>query len=157
MMDISNKLSAVLAALPMSVGLFSKTGRVLGRAGGRMAGLHRDIAPSQDAREADRWRFIDKDGASIPRTQWASARALRGECNDAGMVGSFWQRERHAVRVTCVPTFTPGSDVAMVAFLQFLDAPTRCAEGSHQDLQQRLIRELASAIASKWQEPQLAI
>ncbi len=151
MTDISHKLAAVLEGLPVSVGLFSRTGRILGRAGGRMAGLHRDIAPSQDSREAARWSFVDERGATISRTNWASARALRGECDDAGLVGSFWQGEKHPVRVTCVPTCSPGSEVAAVAFLQFLNTPTRCAEGSHQELQQRLIRELAKALASSWQ------
>jgi hypothetical protein len=155
MTAISRELATVLDNLPVSVGLFSRTGRVLGRAGGRNAGLLRDIAPSQDSYEATRWRFVDKTGAAIPRTQWASARALRGEHNDAGIVGSFWNREPHAVRVTCVPTFAPDSDVAFVSFLQFLNAPTRCAEGSHQDLQKRLIRELAAALASSWR-PTLA-
>lgn len=156
MTDIAHKLALVLDRLPVSVGLFSRTGHVLGRMGGRVAVLRRDIVPSQDAREAARWRFVDEGGVAIPRNQWASARALRGECNVAGMIGTFWQQEPHPVRVTCVPTFAAGSDVAFVGFLQFLDAPTRPAEGSDQDLQQRLIRELASAIASSWQGQKLA-
>jgi hypothetical protein len=156
MADLSFQLAAVLGKLPVSVGLFSRTGHVLGRMGGKMAGLFDDIAPSQDAPETVRWRFVDKRGAVIPRYEWPSARALRGEYDAEGMVGSFWQGERHAVRVTCVPTFAPDSEVAFVAFLEFLDAPMPSAAGSHQDLQQKLIRELASAIASSWPKPQLA-
>jgi len=54
------------------------------------------------------------------------------------------------------PTFGPDSEVAFVAFLEFLDAPMPGAAGSQQDLQQKLIRELAAASASSWPKPQLA-
>lgn len=156
MTDISHKLASVLDSLPVAIGLFSKTGRVLGKAGGRFAGLGRGIAPSQDPREAARWRFLDARGAAIPRTHWASARALRGEYDAKGMVGTFWHREPHVIKVTCVPTFSANSDVAIVSFLQFLDTPTRAADGSDQDLQQRLIHELASAFAASRRGRQLA-
>ncbi|MEQ1784791.1 MAG: hypothetical protein ABMA14_25880 [Hyphomonadaceae bacterium] len=153
MTDLSHKLGTVLAGPPICVGLFSQTRRVLGRMGGRMAGLHRNILPSQDPREAARWRFVDDRRAVIPRTHWASARALRGEWNDEGLVSSVWQGELPPVRVTCVPTVDRDSDVAGVSFLQFLDPSVA---DDTQTLQQRLIRELASAVSSNWQRSQPA-
>lgn len=154
MSDIHLHLAAVLEELPIAIALVSPSGRLLGKAGG-MADMLGDTVASQDPREAARWSFRDESGSAIPRTLWPSARALRGEYDDEGMLGCLWKGERQPVRVTCVPTLSSGSDVAAVAFLQFLDAPTRSAEGSHQELQQRLIRELAKAVSSSWRAPTL--
>lgn len=155
MIDLSQKLAAVLDELPIAVALVSRTGRFLGKAGG-MANLLGDVVPSHNASEVRRWSFLDECGAAIPPNLWPVARALRGEANYAGLVGTVWHGEQHRVRVTCVPTSAPDSEVAAVSFLQFLDAPARSADGSDQELQQRLIRELAKAVATGWQNLQLA-
>ena len=78
MTDIVLKLSAVLERLPVAIGLVSSTGHFVGKAGG-MAGILDRMDPSHDVREATRWSFKDRRGAAIPRSEWPSARALRGE------------------------------------------------------------------------------
>jgi hypothetical protein len=51
-----------------------------------------------------------------------------------------------------MPVVNTSSDVAAVTFMQVLDARTRSADGSHQDLQQRMIDELAAAVAASYQD-----
>lgn len=143
--SLSHQLTAVLDQLPVSISLFSRDGRVLGKAGGA-APMFNGIIPALNAQEAARWSFVDRQGAAIPRTQWASARAFRGERNYAGLVGTFRNGEEHKVRVTCLPVSEPDSDVAVVAFLQLLNARSRAVDGSQLDLQARLIDQLAKAV-----------
>ena len=50
--------------------------------------------------------------------------------------------------MTCVPVGDLGSEVAVVAFLQLLNTRSRAVEGSHLDLQQRLIDPLMQALCS---------
>jgi len=47
-----------------------------------------------------------------------------------------------------MPVCDPGSDVAVVAFLQILNARSRSAEGSHMDLQEKLIDQLVLAVSA---------
>ena len=147
MTGISLRLSAVLDKLPVSISLFSPDGHVLSKAGGAAA-MFNGIIPAFDAREAARWSFVDRQGAAIPRTHWASARAFRGERNYAGLIGSFRNGEEHRIKVTCMPVGDLGSEVAVVAFLQLLNTRSRAVEGSHLDLQQRLIDQLMQALCS---------
>ena len=147
MTGISLQLATVLDRLPIAVSLFSRDGQVVGKAGGA-ASMFNGVIPALNAKEASRWTFLDRQGAAIPRTLWASARAYRGERNYAGLIGSYRNGEEHRIRVTCMPVCDPGSDVAVVAFLQILNAQSRSAEGSHMDLQVRLIDQLVSAVSA---------
>lgn len=150
MTGISDQLAAVLDKLPVSISLFSQDGRVLGKAGGA-AQMFNGIIPALDAQEAARWSFVDRKGAAIPRTQWASVRAFRGERDYAGLIGSFRNGEEHKVKVTCIPVGEPDNDVAVVAFLQLLNVRSRAADGCQLDLQQRLIDQLAKAVSDTGQ------
>jgi|JI9StandDraft_2_1071091.scaffolds.fasta_scaffold04256_5 hypothetical protein len=147
MTGISLQLATVLDRLPIAVSLFSRDGQVVGKAGGA-ASMFNGVIPALNAKEASRWTFLDRQGTSIPRTLWASARAYRGERNYAGLIGTYRNGEEHRIRVTCMPVCDPGSDVAVVAFLQVLNAQSRSAEGSHMDLQVRLIDQLVSAVSA---------
>jgi len=150
MTGISHQLAAVLDGLPVSISLFSHVGEVVGKAGGA-ASMFNSIIPALNAQEAARWSFVDRQGAAIPRTQWASARAFRGERDYAGLVGSLRNGEEHKVRVTCVPVSEPDSDVAVVAFLQLLSVRSCAVDGSQLDLQERLIDQLAKAVSDSGQ------
>lgn len=139
----------MLDKLPVAIALVSREGRVIGKTGG-MAPLLGDIVPSHDAREAARWSFHDAQGRAIPPSDWPSGRALRGERNYAGMIGRLLGDDARPIKVVSVPTLRPDSDVAAVTFVQVLDTRTRSAAGSHLDLQQRLIDDLAHSIANGW-------
>lgn len=147
MTGISLQLATVLDRLPIAISLFSRDGQVVGKAGGA-APMFNGVIPALNVQEASRWTFLDRQGSAIPRTLWASARAYRGERNYAGLIGSYRNGEEHRIRVTCMPVCDPGSDVAVVAFLQILNAQSRSTEGSHMDLQVRLIDQLVSAVGS---------
>lgn len=150
MTGISLQLAAVLDRLPISISLFSSDGHVLAKVGGA-APMFNGIIPARDAQEAARWSFVDRHGATVPRTHWASVRAFRGEHDYAGLVGTFRNGEEHKVKVTCIPVCQPGSDVAVIAFLQLLDAQSRATEGSHLELQQKLIDQLVQALGGSVQ------
>lgn len=147
MIGIPLQLETVLDRLPVSVELFSAEGHVLGKAGG-IASMFSDIIPALDAKEAARWSFVDRLGVAIPRTHWASVCALRGERNYAGLIGSFRNGEEHRIRVTCMPVGNLMGEVAGVAFLQLLDAPSRAIAGSDTELQHRLIDHLVQAVSN---------
>lgn len=139
-------LGAVLDELPVAVALVSSSGQVLSKTGG-MRGLLGAYVPSFNALEATRWTFNDASGAAIPVRDWPSGRALRGERHYSGMIGSFIDGEMRKVRVTSMPTFDPMSEVAAVSFVQVLDTRKASAEGSHHDLQEKLIDHLVKAIS----------
>jgi hypothetical protein len=151
MTDIFGKLALILERLPVAVVLVSASGQILGKAGG-MASLLGTMAPSHDVREAKRWAFSDRSGAAIPANLWPTARALRGERLHDGMIGKFLGGDERTVKVISMPVVNTSSDVAAVTFMQVLDARTRSADGSHQDLQQRMIDELAAAVAASYQD-----
>lgn len=151
MTDMSLKLSAVLERLPVAVGLVSSSGHVIGKSGGRASMLGR-MVPSHDPREATRWAFNDRTGAAIPPSQWPTARALRGERHYDGMLGRFRDGEDCPVKVISLPVYAPGSKVAAVFFVQVLETRTPSQDGSHIDLQHRLIDLLARTITSSWNE-----
>lgn len=140
------QLSLVLDRLPVAVGLVARTGRFLGTLGG-MSGRLGKMVPSCSSREAGRWRFTDSRGSAIPPSEWPSGRALRGEQDYAGMVGAFTDGEECPIKVVSIPTLNHASDVACVAFVQFLETRSPSIEGSHHDLQQRLIDQIARSIS----------
>ena len=143
--DIYKRLEAVLEKLPVAVALVSRSGQLIGKTGG-IAGILGDMAPSFDAREAGRWSFADANGPAIPPRDWRSGRALRGERHYAGMIGRFIDAEVRKVKVTSMPTFDPKDEIAAITFVQALDGRSRSADGSHHDLQERLIDELVKAV-----------
>jgi len=151
MTDLSLKLSAVLDRLPVAVALISSTGHLVGKAGGMSEVLGR-MAPSFSPSEARRWSFKDKTGADIPKSEWPSARALRGERHYDGMIGTLHDGEDIPVKVISLPVSAPGSDVAAVSFVQALDTRTPSASGSHLDVQQKLIDALARTITDSWRD-----
>lgn len=150
MTDIAHRLVTVLELLPVAVGLVSSSGRVLGKAGG-MANLLGDMIPSRDAREFVRWTLTDRTGAILPSSQYPSDRALRGEQDYVGAIGTYHDADGdHAVKVISMPTGNSHGDIAAVTFVQLLDTKNRSIDGSHFDLQQKLIDNLAQAVASGW-------
>jgi hypothetical protein len=155
MTDIVLKLSAVLERLPVAIGLVSSTGHFVGKAGG-MAGILGRMDPSHDAREATRWSFNDRRGAAIPRSEWPSARALRGERHYDGMIGRLHDGDERPIKVISLPVHSPGSRVAAFVFVQVLENRTPSSDGSHYDLQHRLIDELAKSLAGGWSAPETA-
>ncbi len=147
MLDLSSRLAAVLDELPVAIGLVSPTGRLISKSGGMVSLLGKHV-PSFDPREAGRWDFRDAGGSAIPASDWPSGRALRGERHYEGMVGTFIDGEIRKVKIISMPVLDPTHKVGAITFLQALDAKGRSAEGSHHDLQRRLIDELAKAVAA---------
>lgn len=143
--DLYKRLEAVLERLPVAVALVSRSGELIGKTGG-ISGLLGKMAPSFDAREAGRWSFADARGSAIPRADWPSGRALRGERHYAGMIGKFLDGEVRKIKVTSMPTFDPKDEIAAITFVQAFDNRSRSADGSHHDLQERLIDELVKAV-----------
>lgn len=155
MLDLSLRLAAVLAELPVAVALVSPTGRLISKTG-NMIGLLGKYAPSVDAREASRWSFKDAGGSAIPVADWPTGRALRGERHYDGMIGTFIDGDHVKVKVISMPVFDPSNDVAAITFLQALDTKGRSAEGSHRDLQHRLIDELVKSMSDAYARDALA-
>src|SRR5690606_10938898 len=98
--------------------------------------------------EADRWDFRDRTGSAIPAIDWPSGRALRGERNYEGMIGTFIDGESRKIKIISMPTFDPSKELGAITFLQAVDGRGRSAEGSHTDLQHRLIDELVRAVGA---------
>ncbi len=144
--DISHQIAALLERLPLAVTLIDASGTHVAKVG-NLSGLLGAVIPSRDPREAKRWSFTDRNGAAIPLADWPSARALRGEMLPSGMIGRFQNDGEHLIKVTSVPTFSM-KGVAAVTFLQRLDQPGRCADGSHLDLEQRFIETLVKAVSA---------
>lgn len=150
MADISIRLAAVLDELPIAIALVSPSGQFLGKAGG-MSRILGDMIPSYDPNNINRWRFTDAAGAVIPPTDWPTPRALRGERIDTGMLATYRDTTcERRMKVISMPTQDPEGEIAAIYFLQVLDAPTRSANGSLHDLQQKLIDELAQAVVAGW-------
>ncbi|RYZ02750.1 MAG: hypothetical protein EON61_15760 [Alphaproteobacteria bacterium] len=147
MLDLSLRLATVLDGLPVAIGLVSPKGRLIGKIGS-MTGLLGQYVPSFDPQEAGRWDFRDANGAAIPAADWPSGRALRGERNYEGMIGTFIDGESRKIKIISMPTFDPTNKLGAITFLQAVDAHGRCAEGSHGDLQRRLIDELVKAVSA---------
>lgn len=146
MLDLSFRLATVLEGLPVAVGLVSPTGKLVGKVGS-MTNLLGSYVPSFDAAEASRWEFLDANGDAIPPRDWPSGRALRGERNYEGMIGTFLDGERRQIKIISMPTFDPMNKLGAITFLQAVDSRGRSAEGSHSDLQQKLIDELVRAVS----------
>jgi hypothetical protein len=155
MLDLSLRLAAVLDELPVAVMLVSPMGRLISKTGS-MIGLLGTHVPSFDAREASRWSFKDAGGSAIPPADWPSGRALRGERHYDGMIGTFIDGAPLKVKIISMPVFDPSNDVAAITFLQVLDAKGRSAEGSHRDLQHRLIDELVKSVSGAYVRDTLA-
>ena len=155
MLDLSLRLAAVLDELPVAVGLVSPKGRLIRKTGG-IANLLGKYVPSFDPREADRWEFRDAGGSAIPAADWPSGRALRGERHYDGMVGTFVDGETQRVKIIAMPVFDPTKKLGAITFLQALDARGRSAEGSHRDLQERLIDELVKSVSTAYARETLA-
>ena len=145
-MDVSHQIAALLDRLPIAVAMFDASGSLTGKAG-QLSGLLGAVLPSRDRAQASRWRFTDKKGAIIPPDHWPSECALRGDVNLAGLVGRYQDNGEHLIKVTSIPTQTP-SEVAVMAFLQRIDTPSRCAEGSYADVEQRLVDTLIRAVSA---------
>lgn len=155
MLDLSLRLAAVLDELPVAVGLVSPTGRLIAKTGS-IASMLGDKVPSFDKREAGRWDFRDANGSPIPPADWPSGRALRGERNYAGMVGTFIDGDVQKVKIIAMPVHDPSNRVGAITFLQALDARGRSAAGSDRDLQDRLIDELVRAVSQAYARDTLA-
>lgn len=147
MIKLSLRLTTVLEGLPVAVGLVAPTGLLIGKIG-NMTNLLGRYVPSFDPVEAHRWDFRDKGGAAIPAIDWPSGRALRGERNYDGMIGTFVDGETQKIKIISMPTFDPTKELGAITFLQAVDARGRSAEGSHTDLQHRLIDELVKAVSA---------
>jgi PAS domain S-box-containing protein len=72
------RMNAFLQQLPMGVGMFDAAGRWV-YANPMLDRFVRTDRAASDPDEIGRWRFVDNDGAPLPRDRWPSARALRGE------------------------------------------------------------------------------
>lgn len=147
MLNLPGRLATVLDGLPIAIGMVSPKGKLIGKVG-KMANLLGMYVPSHDPREALRWDFRDESGEAIPSTHWPSARALRGERNYQGLIGTFLDGERQRIKIISMPTFDPSKKLGAITFLQAVDAHGRSAEGSHCDLQHRLIDELVKAVSA---------
>lgn len=155
MLELSLRLAAVLDELPVAVGLVSPTGRLISKTGS-MTGLLGRHVPSFDPREASRWSFTDAGGSAIPAADWPSGRALRGERHYDGMIGTFIDGEPQKVKIISMPVLDLSHAVGAITFLQGLDAKGRSAEGSHRDLQHRLIDELVKSVSGAYARDALA-
>ena len=72
------RLSAILNQVPGAVGMFDLDGKFVLH-GGPLGALWDDTIPSHDAGAFRRWRSFDARGGLLPPSQFAGARALRGE------------------------------------------------------------------------------
>lgn len=147
LLKLSLRLATVLDGLPVAVGLVSPKGRLIGKIGS-MTDLLGRYVPSFDPVEASRWDFRDASGAAIPASDWPSGRALRGERNYDGMIGTFIDGKTQKIKIIAMPTYDPSKKLGAITFLQAVDAHGRSAEGSHRDLQQRLVDELVRAVSA---------
>lgn len=145
--DISHQIAALLERLPLAVALFDASGCTLAKVG-QLSGLLGGAMPSRDRAQASRWTSKDAQGSLIAPTDWPSERALRGEVHTAGMVGRYRDAGEHLIKVTSIPVTTTTKGSAAMAFLQRIDRPVRCADGSHLDLEQRFIETLVKAVSA---------
>lgn len=145
MSDIIHKLAFLLERLPIAVALLDASGRVVGRAG-YLSGVLGAGIPTPEAPYKGAWSFRDQDGVHLHPSLWPCARSLRGEYLPSGLIGSYENNGEHRIRVTSVPTSHLFDDVAAVSFLQQVDRRTRSAEGSHSDLEYRIIETLKTAL-----------
>jgi hypothetical protein len=146
--DLATKLTFILERLPVAVALLNTSGEIVGRAG-RLSGVLDAGIPRAGQPLEGRWSFSDRDGAEIDPSQWPCARSLRGEYLPEGLVGRFMNAGDHKIKVTSVPTRHLPGDVAAVSFLQQVDATSRSADGSHHDLEYRIINTLKEALRDR--------
>jgi two-component sensor histidine kinase len=77
--DSESRLAAILEQLPVGVGLFDRDGRLQQSNTMLRRFVGGDRIPSRDPGAATRWRAFQADGSLLPASEYAGARALRGE------------------------------------------------------------------------------
>jgi PAS domain S-box-containing protein len=75
-------LAAAFEHMPLAIGVIDTQGKFLMK-NARMSSFVSDVVPSHDDETFDRWRVWLADGTRLDRTEYPSARALRGESEAA--------------------------------------------------------------------------
>lgn len=133
--------------MPIAIGLIDPEGRILGHIG-KAAYLYRDVIPSHDPAQRDRWRVTDDSGVCIHPSRWPSKRALKGEVDLCGVLGRYRDGDEQLFRVVAVPTLDLRSNIAAVSFIRRIDTPCGAANQQQAILESRLIDTLIQAIAT---------
>jgi PAS domain S-box-containing protein len=132
------RLSAILAQLPIGVGLVDPEGRFLLR-GGLLAHLWDDAMASADPRQRDRWQSFDADGHMLASESYPAARALCGETVVPGLDFTHTSDTGHEtwIRVAAVPFRDMNGEIkGAVSILDDIDREKR-AEQDIRDSEQR--------------------
>ena len=127
-------LSAILAQLPVGVGLVDREGRFRVR-GGILGNLWDAMMPSRDPGQAGRWRSFDADGRALDPSTYPGARALRGETVAPGM--DFIHTEEDGretwIRVAAAPFRGSAGEIeGAVAIMENVDLEKRAEQAMRE-------------------------
>jgi PAS domain S-box-containing protein len=138
-------LSAVMKQLPVGLGVMDIQGRwIISNA------IMNQFVPkgisSVISERANRWRAYDEHGRQIPRDEWPSQRALRGEVVDGlEMIFTDDDGRDRLVRVSTAPLLNDaGAIIGATAIVQDITDRKRAEEAVRQS-EMKLTRELADA------------
>jgi PAS domain S-box-containing protein len=138
LLDDEARLSAMLAQLPIGVGLVDREGRFLLR-GGLLGHLWDDPMTSADPRQSERWRAFDAEGHLLAPGAYPGVRALRGETIVPGLDFIHTSETGHEtwIRVAAVPFRDMNGEVkGAVVILEDIDHEKR-AEQEIRESEQR--------------------
>ncbi|MGG5823495.1 HWE histidine kinase domain-containing protein [Falsiroseomonas sp. HW251] len=135
--ESATRLSTLVDALPLGVGLTDATGRLLVS----NAALRRfapEVAPSRDEARRSRWRGQHSDGRPVQPAEFSVERALRGETVLPGIEMIFTEDDGRETwtRVTAVPLRDDSGQVAG-AVVVIADITEQKASEEHQQLLSR--------------------
>jgi signal transduction histidine kinase/DNA-binding response OmpR family regulator len=130
--DSEARLAAILAQIPVGVGLFDWDGR-LGQSNIMLRRLcDTGSMPSQNPKEQAHWRAFDAGGRRLELSEYPGARALRGETVLPGVdfIHTANGRERW-VRVSCTPYRDEAGEITgVLTVVQDIDEEKRAAQAN---------------------------
>jgi PAS domain S-box-containing protein len=138
LLESEARLSAILAQLPVGVGLVDRRGRFVLR-GGLLGRLWDELMPLADRRESEKWRAFDGEGRLLAPEFYPGPRALRGETVVPGIDFIHTSDVGHEtwIRVAAVPFRNSKGDIeGAVAILDDVDSEKR-AEQAIRESEQR--------------------
>lgn len=145
MSDIAHKLAFLLERLPITIAMLDASGLIVGKFG-QLSDILGVRTPSRDSETRWRWQFTDRTGAPISAENWPDALALRGELPPSSVIARHEQDGVRLIKVTAVPMADMQGDIAAVALFHQVDLAGRSADGSHSDLEHRLVEALKAAL-----------
>ncbi len=146
-------LGAIIEQLPVGVGVIDTEGRFVQANSLMREFVPRNVIPSRDPEQLERWQAVDPQNHPLPLDQWPGERALRGETVSPAIEFCVTdeQGSERSVLVSAIPLRSPeGAIVGAVATAQDITV-RRSVQEALRDSERRLNLALDSGQMGMWE------